>query len=65
MSNGEVEKIAVRLVAVDRQLAGATKVALRSWSRRQKATARTVHAVNFADALEDALEKTTVRAGRS
>ena len=34
----DMDKLAMRMVAVDRQLAGAVKSALRAWARTKKAT---------------------------
>jgi len=38
MTSHDLDKLALKVVALDRQLAGATRAALRSWSRTKKAT---------------------------
>lgn len=60
MEDSEYAKEAGRLVALDRQLAGATRAALRSWARTRKATTRTYGALRFAAALDEQLAKTHV-----
>lgn len=61
MTAVELDKLAMRLVAVDRQTAGATRAAIRSWSAKQKATPRAFGAMRFAESLAEALDKTTVK----
>jgi hypothetical protein len=56
----EADKLALRLVAVDRQTATATRTALRAWARTKNATPRTYAALAFADALARAEEQTKV-----
>lgn len=56
----ELGKEASRLVATDRQLAGAVRSALRQWARQRKATTRAYVALAFADAIEQSLTRTTV-----
>lgn len=56
----EYAKEAVKLVALDRQLASAMTSALRASARTKKATQRTYRMLAFADALAEALEATKV-----
>jgi hypothetical protein len=56
----ELDKVAIRLVAVDRQAAQSTVAALRQWAASRKATPRVQHAILFAQAIADALDKTSV-----
>jgi hypothetical protein len=63
-SISDLDKEALRLVALDRQLAAATMGALRSWAKTKRATGRTYKALMYAGALEVALEQTTVSNSR-
>jgi len=61
--NQELDKVAMRLVAVDRQAAQSTLSAIRQWAASRKATPRVQHVLLFAYALHDALERTSVKRG--
>jgi hypothetical protein len=56
----ELDKIAMRLVAVDRQAAATTVAAIRQWAASRKATPRVQHAILWAQAIADTLDKTSV-----
>jgi hypothetical protein len=57
----ELDKISMRLVAVDRQAAQSTVAALRQWAASRKATPRVAHAILFAQSIADALDSTSVK----
>jgi hypothetical protein len=64
MTTADLDKLALKLVALDRQLAGACRSALRAWAKTKKATGRTYSALAFAASIETALEQTKVKRGQ-
>jgi hypothetical protein len=62
MAIDTIQKQALSLVALDRQLAQATMQAIRRWARTKKATQRVFAAMLLADEIAIALEDTRVPA---
>lgn len=60
VSTTDLEKSALKLVALDRQLAAAVSAALKAYARTKKATGRTYRALVYANALDAAMAETTV-----